>query len=148
MYKDGVYQTIWIDNYFPVARSGFVGIEGGRPIFAAAHGNELWVALAEKAYAKAHGSYMITAGGNCGPTLRDLTGAPSYSYHFNRQGRISGKSETENEFWNDILSGEQMNYAMCAGTPGTDQGQLDACGIVPGHAYTLLSAKEITDRNG
>ena len=76
MYKDGVYQTIWIDNYFPIKKKGYVG--AGGPIFAAAHGNELWVALAEKAYAKAHGSYMILAGGNCGPTLRDLTGAPSY----------------------------------------------------------------------
>ena len=91
---------------------------------------------------------MIIAGGNCGPTLRDLTGAPSYSYHFNRHGKISGKADTEDEFWDDILSGEKMNYAMCAGTPGTDEGQLDSVGIVPGHAYTLLTAKEITDKDG
>lgn len=91
---------------------------------------------------------MIIAGGNCGPTLRDLTGAPSYSYHFNKEGRISGKSDTEEEFWNDILSGEKLNYAMCAGTPGVDEGQLDSVGIVPGHAYTLLSAKVVTDKDG
>jgi hypothetical protein len=41
-----------------------------------------------------------------------------------------------------------MNYAMCAGTPGKDQGEYDDKGIVPGHAYTLISAKEIIDKNG
>lgn len=41
-----------------------------------------------------------------------------------------------------------MNYAMCAGTPGKDRGQYDDNGIVPGHAYTLISAKEVTDKNG
>jgi len=51
------------------------------PVMAAAHGNELWVALVEKAWAKAHKGYAITAGGNTGPSLRALTGAPSYTYH-------------------------------------------------------------------
>lgn len=37
---------------------------------------------------------------------------------------------------------------MCAGTPGKDQGQYDDMGIVPGHAYTLISAKAVTDKNG
>jgi calpain-15 len=91
LYKDGIYQTIWLDNNFPVFNSmadramkanGEKLGSDGEPIFAAAYGNELWVALAEKAYAKAHGGYMIISGGNCGPTLRDLTGAPSYSYNF------------------------------------------------------------------
>jgi hypothetical protein len=113
----------------------------GEPIFAAAYGNELWAALAEKAYAKAHGGYVIIAGGNCGPTLRDLTGAPSYSYHFsNGQG--------EDNLWEDILEGEKRNYAMCAGTPGVDKGEYDSMGIVPGHAYSLLAGRLVTDKNG
>jgi hypothetical protein len=62
---------------------------------------------------------MIISGGNSGPTLRDLTGAPAYSYHI-RNGRIYGVSDTEDGLWNDIKNGEEMNYAMCAGTPGTD----------------------------
>lgn len=88
---NGIYQTIWLDNYFPVynqmiARmikpNGEKAGDPNAPIFAEAYGNELWVALAEKAWAKAHGGYLITAGGMCGETLRDLTGAPSYSHRF------------------------------------------------------------------
>ena len=90
---------MWVDNYFPVfnqnveqvrkANGEELGREG-EPIFAAAYGNELWVAVAEKAYAKAHGGYVIIAGGSCGPTLRDLTGAPAYTYTIDAGEEIPG----------------------------------------------------------
>ena len=71
----------------------------GEPIFAAAYGNELWVAVAEKAYAKAHGGYLIIEGGSCAPTLRDLTGAPSYTYNFEAGEEVPG-------LWEKIVEGE------------------------------------------
>jgi len=37
---------------------------------------------------------------------------------------------------------------MSAGSPGTDEGTLNASGIVPGHAYSLLAGKVIEDANG
>ena len=37
---------------------------------------------------------------------------------------------------------------MCAGTQGKDEGELDANGIVPGHAYTLISAKAEVSKSG
>ena len=43
-----------------------------------AHGNELWVILIEKAYAKLHGSYERISGGQTHEALRDMTGAPSF----------------------------------------------------------------------
>jgi hypothetical protein len=54
------------------------------PIFAASHGNELWPAIAEKAYAKAHKGYEIIAGGSTGTALREWTGAPNYTYRFSK----------------------------------------------------------------
>lgn len=50
------------------------------PVFASAQGNELWPAIAEKAYAKAHKGYQVIAGGSAGAALRDWTGAPNYIY--------------------------------------------------------------------
>jgi calpain-15 len=48
--KNGVWQELTIDDYFPCSLEG-------PPLFTRAHGNELWVLLLEKAYAKLHGSY-------------------------------------------------------------------------------------------
>jgi len=34
------------------------------------------------------------------------------------------------------------------GSPGVDEGALNQTGIVPGHAYSLLAGRVITDKNG
>jgi calpain-15 len=60
-----------VDDYFP-CRS----INSSVPIFSKAHGDELWVLLMEKAYAKIYGSYATIEGGDPAHALRDLTGAP------------------------------------------------------------------------
>lgn len=48
--KNGVWHELTIDDYFPCSLEG-------PPLFTRTHGNELWVLLLEKAYAKLHGSY-------------------------------------------------------------------------------------------
>lgn len=63
-------------------------------------GNELWVAVAEKAYAKAHKGYVIIAGGSCGPTLRDLCGAPAYTVSWEPEEQPEG-------LWEKIVEGEE-----------------------------------------
>lgn len=151
MYLDGIFQTIWVDDYFPVFNKEVSAVrkedgselgKPGEPIFSAAMGNELWVAVAEKAYAKAHKGYVIIAGGSCGPTLRDLTGAPAYTTCWEE-----GDDDTP-DLWDQILEGEEKNYAMSAGSPGVDEGSLNQSGIVPGHAYSLLAGRVITDKDG
>ena len=72
MYKNGVKQTIVIDD--------FIVCKEANPCFSRAHGNELWVLLAEKAFAKIHGNFERIEAGLCYETLRDLTGAPSWYY--------------------------------------------------------------------
>ncbi len=48
--KSGVWMETTIDDYMPCALDG-------PPLFTRTHGNELWVQLLEKAYAKMHGCY-------------------------------------------------------------------------------------------
>lgn len=68
--KNGEWTTITIDDFFPCYP------EGG-PIFSRGHGNELWILLLEKAYAKLHGNYFQLRGGFTNEALIDLTGCPS-----------------------------------------------------------------------
>ena len=90
-----------IDDYFPV--------KGDQLVFSSANGNELWVLIMEKAWAKVHHSYHRIIGGQCHETFRDVTGAPSWE--------IMSKPEEDqvDDVWERILEGEKKNYIMAAG---------------------------------
>ncbi len=64
--------NIIVDDFFPTKQNQLA--------FSKANGPELWVLLLEKAWAKLHGSYARIEAGDPAETLRDLTGAPAYSY--------------------------------------------------------------------
>lgn len=69
MYKNGIELEVVVDD--------FICCRWSMPCFARAKGNELWVGLAEKAWAKIHGSYHSSQDSWIN-TMKDLTGAPSY----------------------------------------------------------------------
>lgn len=73
--KNGEWLTVTIDDYFPC-------FPLGSPLFSKAHGNELWVMLLEKAYAKLHGNYFSLRGGYANEALQDLTGCPTSCFIF------------------------------------------------------------------
>jgi len=74
-----------------------------------AKGNELWVILIEKAFAKLHGSYERIIGGLSHEALRDLTGAPAICYY----GREAlGNVETT---WRMINEADHNGYIIAAG---------------------------------
>lgn len=62
-------KEVVIDDYIPCDR--------GEPVFSSANGNELWVILLEKAWAKLHGSYERIEAGFAENVMHDLTGAPA-----------------------------------------------------------------------
>ena len=73
--KNGEARQVVIDDFFPCSIRG-------KPVFSRAHGNELWVMILEKAWAKVHGSYERIESGWANNVMRDLTGAPAYTIPF------------------------------------------------------------------
>ena len=67
--KNGEWKEVVVDDFIPCHK--------GNPAFSAANGNELWVILLEKAWAKLHGNYERIEAGFAENEMRDLTGAPS-----------------------------------------------------------------------
>jgi hypothetical protein len=96
MFLNGCEETVIIDDHIPCKRN--------QPYFSHAHGQEIWVILLEKAWAKVHGNYDRIIGGTSSNTLRDLTGAPAYSLKTSEEG-----------LWETILAADQANHCMAAG---------------------------------
>lgn len=132
-YKNGLPITIIVDDYFPCDPSS------GNPCYSHAVGNELWVLLLEKAWAKLHGSYQQIEAGRPYRAMMDLCGAP---------GRcLSIKHDWTKGFFEKLELNDKRGSLMAAGTPGRDDmtkstGTKPKSGIVPGHAYTLIAAKQ------
>jgi hypothetical protein len=71
--KNGMWSTVRVDDFFPC-------YPGAGPMFSRSHGNELWVLLAEKAFAKIHGNYAALRSGWVYEALMDLTGSPCQTF--------------------------------------------------------------------
>ncbi len=71
------------------------------PVFSRANGDELWVLLMEKAYAKMYGTYATIEGGDPAVALRDLTGAPIESLE---------NCEDLEKLWNFIHTAEKKGF--------------------------------------
>lgn len=136
--KSGEWVRVTVDDYFPC-------FPQDTPIFSRSHGNELWVLLLEKAYAKLHGSYALLRGGWAAEGMMDLTGCPTLNIDFTT---TEGKSIIENnELWPLIKKYDDLGALISASTAGEDRfsessGPQKKGGLVPGHAYTIILAKE------
>jgi len=145
-YKNGQQTRVIVDDLIPCHPST------GKPCYA--HVNvddkgdevhELWVALLEKAWAKLHGSYEHIEGGVPYRALMDLLGVAGKQY--NIRGQQPSGFATKDSFFRSLQKFDQAGYLMVAGTRGVDNltkggGKAPEDGLVPGHAYTLLSVHE------
>lgn len=117
----GKYVNIHVDDYFPLDASS-------RLAFAGSKGEELWVMLVEKAWAKVHGDFSRIEGGDSRETLAAITGAPAEFYKH--------KDMSTEDLWKLIKTADETNCVMCTGASS------DSKGIVKNHAYTLINAYE------
>lgn len=136
--KGGEWLTVTVDDYIPCS------VNAG-PLFSRAHGNELWVMLMEKAYAKLHGSYFLLKGGWAHEGMMDLTGCPTLNYEFDNE---DVKAMIKEEYlWPMLRHYDDDGCMLSASTPGEDRwtdnrGSTPKGGLVAGHAYSVIQVKE------
>lgn len=136
--KGGIWVTVTIDDFFPC-------FPQSTPIFSRSQGNELWVLLLEKAYAKLHGSYGLLRGGWACEGMIDLTGCPTESIDFNKE--VGEDMLNQNTLWPLLMKEDNEGSLISGSTPGEDRwtetgGPAKTGGLVPGHAYTIIQVRE------
>mmetsp|Transcript_6717 Transcript_6717/g.11290 ORF Transcript_6717/g.11290 Transcript_6717/m.11290 type:complete len:845 (-) Transcript_6717:102-2636(-) len=138
--KNGMWQSVRVDDFFPC-------FPGAGPVYSRSNGNELWVMLLEKAYSKLHGSYEAIKSGWAYEGMMDMTGAPCTTIRFD-DSTVTPKIKN-GQLWRDLMFYDSENYVMSASTPGEDtftetgnRPGKDGSGLVAGHAYTLIAAKQ------
>lgn len=136
--KSGEWVRVTVDDFFPC-------FPKDTPIFSRSHGNELWVLLLEKAYAKLHGSYSLLKGGWAAEGMMDLTGCPTLNFDFTSEE--SKKLIQEDKLWEILKRYDNEGSLISASTAGEDRWSETAKpnrkgGLVPGHAYTVIQVKE------
>jgi len=163
----GEFLEVVVDDYFPCKPGEDF------PAFSKAHGNELWVMLLEKAWAKLNGCYEHIIMGHPAEALRAITGAPcvtishkahDYTWDSNCKEHLDGvyghltvqqmrglTGDQIDDIWNQIEFGDRHDYVMCCSAGGRGDGQMggindekfEAMGLISSHAYALIEAHEI-----
>ena len=95
--------------------------------------SQCWCALVEKAYAKLYGSFRATVGGQVAEALLDLTGCPTETI------MLQGHGVDHELIWRRIK--QLVDLSLPIGCAAAHNGE----GVVGGHAYSVLNAKELED---
>ncbi|MCQ2815944.1 MAG: C2 family cysteine protease [archaeon] len=134
LFIDGEWQVVILDDYFPIKNKDF--------IFAKPNGNELWVVLLEKAWAKVNGGYSNISYGLLSEALLVLTG---FGSEF-----IETEPDKPLEIFRKIQEANEKGAVMGCGSLSSDTGKDDAMtsnNIVLSHAYTLIDARAKEDED-
>jgi calpain-15 len=157
----GGWHLVTIDDYIPVKKSD------GKPVFEHPRGNEMWVMLLEKAFAKYMGSFAAIEGNMAIYAMHVITGdevrmfvheaeKQCFAEEFMKVEGGTGKDAKVSMYYADAnkkIPEDAMYDLLCkyhkeglvlsGGTLGKDQTltegrQENNSGLVAGHAYTIL----------
>ena len=127
---NGRWKIILLDDQIP-------GDGGVKPNFACslANGNELWVVLLEKAWAKICGNFAKVCAGLPTEVFDCITNSISEN--------IDCSHENAEEIWIKLKDAKEKNFIMTAGTGNDPSIDYDSVNLVVGHAYTCLDSYEV-----
>ena len=132
------FKLVLLDDFFPVYKSSKNTLcfqKYTRSNDVAKHGNSLWVAVLEKAYAKVHGNYQNIVGGFEDQAMADLTGGIP--------DRMTDLKKNMEETWTMIMNLQQGGHLLGAGSQSGKDTDTNDQGIVKGHAYSILEVKQV-----
>jgi calpain-15 len=174
-----MWESVTVDDWIPT--------KNGEPLMAKPQGNEMWVLLLEKAFAKWFGSYCQIQGAycmvahlmlvDCGAPCTVFTQNPSGQPPFNENSLTqmncvlndahnrnsvglapTGIKVSKDQLWQALRQADEQNHVMAAWTckdpvggaagRGASGEVIAADGIVKGHAYSLISAREVKSADG
>lgn len=128
--KNGEKRIIFVDDNFLVSTDN-------KPIFARPNGEELWVLILEKAFAKYEGGYTNIYSGNPRDAFYFFTGRESFSISYSHFYAVDG--------WSKLVNSINKGYLCSAYTSKKIKGYEDSKeiqGVHLNHAYSLEDAKE------
>lgn len=131
----GEWKNLIIDDYIPCILSKRTGKP--KPYFSRIRGNDIWVCLLEKAFAKLFGSYFGLQGGFQAEAYYALTGAPVKSFH------TQSKEKTTDELWTFITQNLEKDHVLTCSCDEVPDLDTTTQGLAVYHSYALLDAKEI-----
>ena len=120
----GDWELITVDDYFLCGDSG--------PVYSKCNGDEFWVLLLEKVYAKIYGSYHAIESGFPEEAFRDLTGAPAIRF----------MTDNAKDTFSFLTAMFKKNFVVTGCIENKNQGRniANKYGIISSHAYTILSS--------
>jgi calpain-15 len=133
LFVNGKITPVIVDDWFPVDDAG------DEAAFCSSESGEIWGMLLEKAWAKLHGSFQRIESGECYHALQHMTGMPAKTYNHSK--------EDKGKFF-QLLKKLDDNHCTMMASSITGQDSDKVNGIAKGHAYTIISAHEVTDAYG
>ena len=132
---NGIWKLVLLDDFIPC-----YGSYKKNFAFSHTNGNELWVILLEKAWAKLNGNYARIIGGDPHEIFEVLTNAYCEKFMFNEKDK--------EEIWLKYMNAQEKGFLMTAGTNVDENLNIEEMGLVPGHAYTIIKVLEVTTNSG
>ena len=138
LFIDGRPQIVIVDDYLPIDKTT------KRACYAQSKGNEIWVMLLEKAWAKVNGGYANIISGLPCEALEFLTGFGSLAYDTEKLTDIDDINEYKLEIVKNVQIANQSNCLITCST--SSRQNIERVGLVEGHAYTLISFHQVISR--
>ena len=164
LWLNGIPRCVIVDDYLPIDKHGNLLCSQTTPCTTSNDRLELWVCLIEKAYMKLCGGYNFP-GSNSGIDLFSLTGWIPEQIYFASPKATSNDVNIEttaktayivkdhetpsDRVWERIYSassyGDCLITVSTKGNANNIEDKVNCVGLVPGHAYAVLSVIQTTN---